>query len=116
MTVEQLIYDQFKFVQCALECNKGWHELIYKMCVEIDDFHLSIDPNENEDICTMILQIKEKWAELRVFACGNHILNGVDLIIDKYSELSKSTCEICGAEGRAINMSGWISVRCEECL
>lgn len=115
MTLEQLIYDQFPFVQCPLECGVGFHELIYRMCVEIDDLHLSIDQDEHEDICTMILQIKEKFGELRVTAVGNHILNGVDLIIDKYSELSKSTCEICGAEGKLIKDGYWIKVRCEDC-
>ena len=109
MTLEQLIYDQFPFVQCPLECGTGWHELIYKMCVEIDDMWFKV--GEVTDLS--ILQIKEKWGKLVVY--HNSFYKCFDFIIDRYTELSKSTCEICGAEGKLIKDGYWIKVRCEGC-
>ena len=109
MTVEQLIYYQFDFVQCPLECVVGWHELIYNMCVEIDDMWFEV--GEATDLS--ILQIKEKWGKLVVY--HNSFYKCFDFIIDRYAELSKSTCEICGAEGKLIRDGYWVMVRCEGC-
>lgn len=119
MTVEQLIYDRFDFVQCPLEVGSGWHELVYKMLVEIDDAYFDYENGALEpDI--EILQIKEKFGFLNVMAPNPYPFVGVDAIvesiIDKYVELSKSTCEICGAEGKLIRDGYWVMVRCEDCL
>ena len=112
MTYEQLIYDQFPFVQCPLECLEGWHELIYKMCVEVDDYLFTNQLSEEfDDYEFSILQIKEKFGILNVTTTV-----WLDDIIKKYIELSKHTCEICGAEGKMINDGYWIKVRCEGCL
>lgn len=108
MTLEQLIYDQFSFVQCPLEIGTGWHELVYKMCVEIDDLY-----EENIDKIS-ILQIKEKYGMMRVHASTSN--KELDDIIEKYEQLSKSTCEICGAEGKMMGDDYWVMVRCEGCL
>ena len=105
MTYEQLIYDQFPFAQCPLEC--GWHELIYRAMVEISDLY-----EDNIDQIS-ILQIKEKYGIMRIVA--NTSNKELDDIIEKYEQLSKSTCEICGAEGKLIKDGYWIKVRCEEC-
>ena len=110
MTYEQLIYDHFDFVQCSLECGTGWYEIIYKMCVEIDDLYFKRDCN----IDVTILQIKEKYGALRV--SDNKLDAEIGFIVSKYEELSKHTCEICGAEGKLINDGYWIKVRCEDCL
>ena len=110
MTLEQLIYDQFDFVQCSLEIGNGWMELVYKMLVEIDDLYFKRDCN----IDVIILQIKEKYGSLRV--SDNKLDAEIGFIVSKYEQLSKSTCEICGAEGKMVRDEYWISVRCEECL
>ena len=108
MKLEQLIYDQFSFVQCPLEIGNGWYELVYKMCVEIDDLY-------EENIGKIsILQIKEKYGIMRIVASTSN--KELDDIIEKYEQLSKSTCEICGAEGKLIKDVYWIKVRCEDCL
>ena len=107
MTLEQLIYDQFPFVQCPLECGVGFHELIYRMCVEITELY-----EDNIDKIS-ILEIKEKFGGLRVTPSTSN--KELDDIIEEYEQLSKSTCEICGAEGKLIKDGYWIKVRCEEC-
>ena len=106
MTYEQLIYDQFPFVQCPLEC--GWHELIYRAMVEISDLY-----EDNVDKIS-ISQIKEKYGTLRIYVSTSN--KELDDIIEKYEHLSKRTCEICGAEGKMLRDEYWIMVRCEDCL
>ena len=114
MTLEQLIYDQFDFAQCPLECRTGWMELIYKMCVEIDDLYFYL----NRECEMSILQCKEKFGSLRIYYNADEYDEVTDIIADiiiKYEQLSKSTCEICGAEGKLVKDGYWIKVRCEDC-
>ena len=91
--------------ECPLECGTGWHELIYKMLVELDNWALSQDV----ELDIGIYHMKEKYGILNVYhrSCDEE----VNVIIGKYCELSKSTCEICGAEGKLIKDGYWIRYR-----
>lgn len=94
------------------ECLDGWQWIILDMLREIDDYYFNL----NRECDVLILQVKEKWGMVRIyFTCDDEDFEDVNNIATKYEQLSKSTCELCGEEGRAINMGGWIVVRCEEC-
>lgn len=60
-----------------------------------------------------ILQIKEKYGELRWYARGG--TEETKAIIDKYTEMSRRTCIKCGKLAKYITR-GWIEPFCEECL
>lgn len=93
----------------GFECGDGWYQLIHDMFQEIDDLYKvqGEDPMEIQ-----ILQIKEKWAELRVHL-GNYI-EEVDEIVQKYEEKSTSVCEVCGESG-AVKGEAWYKTLCDEC-
>ena len=62
-----------------------------------------------------ILQIKEKYGELRWYDNGTPIDCKVPEIIDNYSMLSQNICIICGKPDVPIINNGWISPYCKKC-
>lgn len=64
-----------------------------------------------------ILQIKEKFATLRIYsgAIPASIYDKYYAWENKYSDLSESTCFFCGADSEDFT-SGWILPACKECL
>ena len=63
-----------------------------------------------------ILQIKEKYGELRWYDNGTPINCKVPEIIDNYSMLSQNICIVCGKPDVPITRNGWISPYCKECF
>lgn len=59
-----------------------------------------------------ILQIKEKYGQLRFYDNG-FTQHGYD-IISKYTEISERTCINCGKPATKIS-TGWISPWCDDC-
>lgn len=60
-----------------------------------------------------ILQIKEKWGELRWYDSWSY--KEINDIIDKYTNLSRRTCIICGNPATKIS-TGYISPYCDNCI
>ena len=62
-----------------------------------------------------MLEIKEKWGELRIYTCG--LPEGSDTwdIIDDYSALSRNICISCGKPDVHIIDDGWIRPICCDC-
>ena len=63
-----------------------------------------------------IMQIKEKYGELRWYDAAIPKDSQIWDIIDKYSELSRHTCICCGRPAEIINNRGWFEPLCESCL
>lgn len=63
-----------------------------------------------------IIDIKEKWGELRWYDRGvpQNYYAKLQSIIHKYGELSLKTCIDCGKPAKYFSL-GWISPYCEEC-
>ena len=60
-----------------------------------------------------VLQIKEKFGQLRWYDTGAS--QAVDDVIDKFTNLSETTCIACGRPAKYIS-KGWISPFCENCI
>lgn len=99
----------FPWFDVYIECGDGWFTLIWNMCMEIDDLYFDAD----REVDVKILQVKEKWAELRVY--HDSWDEAVNNIVDKYCDASEYTCELCGEIGRGISKYSYGMVRCEEC-
>ena len=84
------------------EVGDGWLELIKNLIQEL----ISIGWDKN------IAQVKEKFAELRFYTNTNQEM---DKIIQKYTDLSTTTCDICGQPGKIISNKGWLRCTCENC-
>lgn len=86
----------------------GWFDLLYSACKEIQK------QCDKEGIQVKFSQIKEKFGTLCLY-----IVSGTDKIfniIDKYEELSKNVCEICGStENVKLRGKHWYKSLCEDC-
>lgn len=84
----------------GIECSKGWAKLyepiIQKVLAEGGT----------------ILQIKEKFGALRIYAGG--ISDALYDEIQKAEEQSRTICELCGEPGTFYPI-GWWTTRCDKC-
>ena len=90
----------------GFECGDGWASLIENMLKEVDEVV------KRKSIKNFFFeQIKQKFGSLRAYysVCDEEI----NVIVDKYEEISERTCEICGKEGK-LNSNGWIECLCDE--
>lgn len=86
----------------------GWRKAFgEQMCQEIMD---ELVAHDAVDDCYPI-QTKEKYGELRMYF--NQYTENLYSIINKYTELSRIICIICGKPATKIS-KGWISPYCDE--
>ncbi|WP_074118766.1 hypothetical protein [Bradyrhizobium sp. AS23.2] len=91
-------------------CEEGWHDLLQRLCVRLE-----AALREGETI--QILQIKEKFALLRVYWSGDvspETAARLREAIALAEARSACTCERCGAEGRLYRDGGVYMTRCAE--
>jgi hypothetical protein len=89
---------------------KGWFKAFGKqMLEELKRFIVEKRPGFLYEYT--ITDIKEKYGSLRWY--DNGTLEGMYNIINKYEELSLSTCIICGKEGTIDNSECWITPLCK---
>ena len=84
---------------------QGWVNLARKMVEECE----AIDPSYH------ICDLKEKWGILDI--TSNYDMTywrEIDIIENKYEELSARTCCICGKPATKIS-TGWICPFCDDC-
>ena len=89
-------------------CPIGWLNLV----IELDAKLSEITPQYK------IRQIKEKFAGLRFYADvplygDGSTQNQAHALITEYENESYSICDICGAGGKEVNLTGWMATRCE---
>ena len=107
------------YLAFGFECDDGWYELLKEMFKEIVDRYklagLAVDLE--------VLQIKEKFAELRVYysfkqgdsPVNQELRNDIDKIIEAYENKSNKVCEICGAEGGLKKKGYLMKTLCDQC-
>lgn len=61
-----------------------------------------------------IMQLKEKYGEMRLYDNGHNIGSRVPDIIEKYAAISRRTCIVCGKPATRVTL-GWISPFCDKC-
>jgi hypothetical protein len=90
------------------EINDGWFNIVQNMFLEFINKNLNVK----------ILQIKEKFGTLRVYAncVGNNDYNILNSIIRDAEIASSLTCDICGGTGHIRNDNHWLKTRCENHL
>ena len=92
------------------ECGDGWYQLLHNLCQEITDYYNEKGADTSK---IHILQIKEKFGELRFY--HNGLIEGSEDIIDKYTDISLQTCMSCGNKGKLRNYGGWLTTLCDSC-
>lgn len=92
----------------GLMCGPGWYPLIYET---LDKIRAIVD---RDGLDLEVTEIKEKFGELRIYTSS--YTDEIYKIIQKASEKSIQTCEICGKYGALTEVNGWWMTRCEKCL
>ena len=85
-------------------CGDGWQVIVVDLCERLD----ALDLPELK-----IVQIKQKFGGLRVYARG-----GTDesSALTQAAEMAAwATCEDCGAPGKRSSVQGWFGALCDEC-
>lgn len=89
----------------------GWFSIIESMCHLIDQ-HIKNGGWKHEEPYKF-LQIKEKFAGLRVYDHGaDEYVRGV---IDMAESLSYRVCEFCGGKGSKFHSGLWVKTLCGAC-
>lgn len=99
---------------CGFECGDGWYELIRQLCKDIYPHVVKYKKNfpSDEYICPTVLQVKEKFGELRFYLdfASDEIWNLTERALQK----SREICEVCGKPGKIDYENRWYKSRCEQ--
>jgi hypothetical protein len=93
----------------GVECDKGWYDIIKPLFNYIEEYN-----KENPDNEIKVLQVKEKFGELRFYV--SHGDETLYKMIDKAENESLKTCEHCGSKENVIHTDRWIWTVCKNCL
>lgn len=106
------IPDDYEYTYTWLDSvPEGWCKAFgLQMCEEMKE---ALDEYDYTDKY-VIMEVKEKYGELRIYDTG--IPRGCRVwdVIEKYSQLSRRTCIVCGAPATKMSL-GWISPYCDKC-
>lgn len=94
------------------ECGDGWLPLIEELFDKIQNLLDTKYPEEKENF--QVLQVKEKYATLRVYTTG--VPNEIYNLIDEYELKSMHICEHCGKKGEIKLSHGWWKTLCKRCF
>jgi ferredoxin len=90
---------------------QGWRKAFgIQMC---DDLLNALIEDDDVDRWR-IVQMKEKYGQLRLYDNGHKSGSVIPFIISKYEGISERTCIHCGAPATRITL-GWISPYCDKC-
>lgn len=108
------IQERYDYASTELDSMpEGWKKAFGEdMCFEIK----SLLEKTNFEYDYRILQIKEKFGELRWYDKGVpiEIEDEYQKILDKYTKLSRKVCIKCGKPATKIS-TGWVNPFCDEC-
>ena len=90
----------------------GWEPIIRKLSEKILTEYLTW-PSEQQALF-QVVQIKEKFGGLRYYYDGEHT-EAINQAIHDAETASYCTCELCGAPGERVNVTGWIQTLCHAC-
>jgi len=92
----------------GFEVGDGWRPLV----IELLDKIQKIVDNNQEYSELRVLQIKSKYASLRVYL--NYYFEEIEKLIDEYEEKSIYICEVCGEIGKTRDINHWYTVLCDK--
>lgn len=89
----------------------GWRKFFgEQLAQEVQEAINKMPIDTQHEAC--IIDIKEKWGQLRVFLSVSS--EELEEILKKYEKLSESICCRCG-NSKIARFSGWFSYLCDDC-
>ena len=108
----------------GIECEDGWYNIIDSLCQQIvkpyrEKFNKAKNEKEyekaiyNSNVIPTIVQIKEKWGSLRIYAINT--TKEQEILIDFAENFSLKICEFCGTSEDVVSYKkGWHKTLCKE--
>lgn len=113
--VWKVFHDKYTYPYCYTELDDmedGWRAKFgIQMCEEIRQELVKYNFLYNY----RILEIKEKFGELRWYNSGIPKGSKIWDIINKYTLISRQTCLRCGAPAKIVDFNGWLTPLCDKC-
>lgn len=96
----------------GIECGAGWYGLLDALCTKIEAELIKTN-NDKEEYPFQVEQIKEKFGGLRFYisSANDTIYN----FINEAENKSYKICELCGQQGKAYTIQGWMLSLCKKC-
>jgi len=101
-------YEDILAHDCIFAVKSGWHSLIKNLLHTIDCY-IARGPLDG---LFEIVQIKEKFGGLRVYAIGSD--EYIEGAIGLAECMSNNVCEVCGSPGQNLIKGGWLKTRCKD--
>ena len=96
-------------VQLGLTISPGWHDLVYDLCVKLED-HAKRMYGHGPDF--EVVQVKQKMGGLRFYVA--YASDEMLKLIGEAEERSGKVCEACGGPGKMRNVDGYYTTLCDE--
>jgi len=116
-------------VRCGVSVQPGWGMLVHNLCSDI-----TMVMAANSNLKVKVEQVKQKLGSLRFYAsvytnatiiddlvtkvevAPEHMVarEKIRALIQKAEADSTFTCEVCGAPGNIVNLSGWLQASCKK--
>ena len=90
----------------GFEVREGWFNLLNELFVRMEKLQFEDDP-------FYIVQVKEKFAGLRVYT--THGTDELYNLLEEYENLSYTICENCGSQGKVTGQH-WLVTLCDKCV
>lgn len=100
-----IIADNNRFV--SIDIPQGWQTLIWTLARFIKN------RAKSKNLDTKIVQIKEKFGELRIYVDGSD--EYIDGLVDMACSVSQSLCIECGKVSEIRSDKGWMTNICNDC-
>lgn len=98
----------------GFETGDGWYDLIYRLSEKLEKMIKEYEEKNPEAKGQMkASQVKSKLAGLRFYMTSS--TDEMEKEIDKATDESIKTCEICGNSGEVREDRSWITTLCDEC-
>jgi hypothetical protein len=96
----------------GIETDFGWWKTIEEYFDKIQDL---LDSGTEEQLSPFeVLQVKEKYATLRVYYYGGN--DAIEALVEELEDACDNTCETCGKSPAKVYESHmWYKTLCEEC-
>ncbi|MDD4928309.1 MAG: hypothetical protein PHP85_03400 [Gallionella sp.] len=112
-----LLYRELR--EWGFECGDGWFDLIWYLSADIESAARLEGIPETAGSWPSVRILKQKFGSLRVqFGFDVPVSKSIRALVDKASERSTETCELCGAPGmidRECEQGAWVEALCASC-
>ena len=102
---ERFLSEMFNNRFRGFECGDGWLQIVQEMLEDLEP----LVKNRSD---FSILQIKEKFGDLRVYVEG-YLTDEINNVFNLAELKASETCDICGEKAVKDYDEGWITIRCD---